>query len=267
MNSEELLLAAKAKMEAGEYREAIELATQSKEAGQTQIAVSQILAHSHYNLHEHSEALHWYIEALKIEPTNKQAMLQRSICYALCGQMDESVASGEEYLKLYPDKEGYYHRGYVLLAMNKFQEAREAIYKAIELNCTNPLIWFYAGVLHYNLKENLLAKQYLLKAAELMPEHSETAFLLGNIYFTEKDMHACVTAMSKVLYYDETHQQALYYRAVAKKDTGDFAGAEKDANKLLALNENFFQVEKDGKRLKIVAIKVTEKGDFNFSVE
>src|SRR5687768_15939576 len=44
MNSVELLLAAKEKMETGQYNEAIDLATKAHEAGETQIAVSQILA-------------------------------------------------------------------------------------------------------------------------------------------------------------------------------------------------------------------------------
>src|SRR5688500_9203545 len=125
MNSVELLLAAKEKMETGQYNEAIDLATKAHQAGETQVAVSIILANAYYNTNKHALALNWYTSVLEKEPHDMVSMLNIGVCYGLTGKPDEAIAAFTKYFSVYPDQNGYFNRGYTFLGMNKHNEAKQ----------------------------------------------------------------------------------------------------------------------------------------------
>lgn len=69
-----------------------------------------------------------------------------------------------------------YHRGELLLKMNKPLKAKEAYLKALELDRNNADLWYNLAIVYIELKEPNEALKNFNRALELNPKHKLALF-------------------------------------------------------------------------------------------
>lgn len=70
----------------------------------------------------------------------------------------------------------FFHRGELLLKMNKPLKAKEAYLKALELDRNNADLWYNLAIVHIELKEPTEALKNFNRALELNPKHKLALF-------------------------------------------------------------------------------------------
>ncbi len=130
------------------------------------------------------QALRVYTEALTLHPQNTQLLYNRAMLSEQLDDLAQMEQDLTQLLGLEPDNATALNAlGYSLTdRTDRHQEALILIRKALKLKPEDPAILDSMGWVHYNLGDDLLALQYLLRAYEHYPD-PEIATHLGLVYW------------------------------------------------------------------------------------
>ncbi|MEH6825466.1 MAG: tetratricopeptide repeat protein [Motiliproteus sp.] len=156
------------------------------------------------------QALRVYTEALTRHPQNTQLLYNRAM---LSEQLDDLVQMEQDLtqlLSLEPDNATALNAlGYSLTdRTDRHQEALILIRKALKLKPEDPAILDSMGWAHYNLGDDLLALQYLLRAYKHYPD-PEIATHLGLVYWRLGQSDNAQKIWSEALQRDPDNTQIL----------------------------------------------------------
>jgi stress-induced-phosphoprotein 1 len=152
-----------------------------------------------FKAQRYEEAIKWFSEGLKLDPNNHVLLSNRSACYVKTGKLQEALDDANKVIALKPDwARGYSRKGAALHAMERYEEAKEAYKKALELEPNNEQI-----------------KQSLQEVTELAA--AERKFNVEAMEFVKKMMSVFQgDVLSKVRAIPETAEYAKQPDFVAK---------------------------------------------------
>ncbi|XP_036373886.1 protein O-mannosyl-transferase TMTC3 isoform X2 [Megalops cyprinoides] len=92
-------------------------------------------------------------------------------------RLEEADQLYRQAISMRPDfKQAYISRGELLLKMNKPMEARDAYLRALELDRTNPDLWYNLAIVNIEMKDPSEALKHFNQALELNPRHKLALF-------------------------------------------------------------------------------------------
>ncbi|XP_062856825.1 protein O-mannosyl-transferase TMTC3 [Trichomycterus rosablanca] len=92
-------------------------------------------------------------------------------------RLEEADQLYRQAISMRPDfKQAYISRGELLLKMNKPSEAKDAYLRALELDRTNPDLWYNLAIVNIEMKEQSEALRNFNRALDLNPRHKLALF-------------------------------------------------------------------------------------------
>lgn len=122
----------------------------------------------------------------------------------------------------------------------KFDEALDALDKAIELNSDYALAYFSKAIVFHNLNKLHAAYENYTKAIEKNHKMTDAYFNRAQAVLAyekpdEKELKSALNDLEKAIELDEKFVDAYYYAAVVKKKLEDYKGAVKLLDKALEI--------------------------------
>jgi tetratricopeptide (TPR) repeat protein len=139
-------------------------------------AVNTNMAALQYAKGNHQSALSFVDKALKVNPVNIDAIVNRAT---------------------------------ILTALDRLVDAVEAFELALKVDPKNPLSHYNLGSLHYQQGEIAKAEAGFRKAVELKPDFYQAAFNLGNVLVEQRRFHEALPAYERTLSNSPAHEGAL----------------------------------------------------------
>ncbi|HIS35718.1 TPA: tetratricopeptide repeat protein [Candidatus Scatousia excrementigallinarum] len=138
------------------------------------------------------------------------------------------------------DYKYYTNLGIEQTNLQKFDEALEALDKAIELNPNSPLAYFSKAIVFHNLNQLQAAYENYSKAIELNPGmidayYNRAQAILAYDDPNEDELREALADLKKATELDKKFVDAYYYMAVVLKKLGCYKEAVKSLDKVLEL--------------------------------
>ena len=126
------------------------------------------LGHIHRKYWRVAEAREAYEQAVRLNPSDSEIMMEYSRFLAYAGQYDEAITAGQRALELDPNAPGQYNRLGSMLELSARPEEAMALYqKAIQIDPAYPVSYSNLAALNMAMGNNELALENLLIAEQL----------------------------------------------------------------------------------------------------
>ncbi|MBI9111915.1 tetratricopeptide repeat protein [Maridesulfovibrio ferrireducens] len=124
---------------------------------------------------EQSSKIQTYMEQLKNNPDNTEALNGLGELFMSMGSLEKSAFFWNRLLKITPeDESALYHYGIVLLKLDKTMQSVDQFEKIVKLNPENYHACYYLGmILRNDLNQKERGAKYLRKILEINPDHKE----------------------------------------------------------------------------------------------
>lgn len=124
-----------------------------------------------------------------------------------------------------------------------FDEAIEALDKAIELKSDFDLAYFSKAIAFHNKMELEEAYENYTRALEINPKMIDAYYNLAQVILarkpaTDEDLKEALKNLEKAVELDSKFTDAYYYIGVIKKNLGDYEGAVRALDKGIELEPN-----------------------------
>lgn len=164
-------------------------------------------------------ALESYDTALKLDPKNQDALINKAIALADAGSLYESLALLDQAITLYPDN--------YLLWYNKWTVLSDLWYQQRNVIWTWSFSYYGDALRHFE------------KAYRLNPYYQNTLIWLWITYLDLQQYKKAHQAFQTVLSSDQNAEDAWYYEAKTFAAEGKIAEAKKTYEQLLLINPEF----------------------------
>jgi len=187
------------------------------------------------------EAIEFYSQAIKLDPTDHTFWTNRSASYAGLNQHEKALADANEAIKLNNKwMKGHYRRGAALLALEKFDDAYAAFKRAQELEPGNADIPKRLEEVSFERKRRTDEK--LAKAAQGALKGFAAEKEAGNEFYKQGKYDQAVLCYTRALdcaKSDEERVTALSNRAAALAQQRFFDKVVKDCSEALSNDRDY----------------------------
>ena len=128
----------------------------------------------------------------------------------------------------------YLSSGKTKIQQGNHKEAIEDFTKALEIDPENADAYYHKGLVKYSLENYKEATEYLTKALEFDP-YSGAYKLRGHARYFQEDYKGAVEDFTKAIVFEPEHEEAYYYRGLAKIELGKPESACSDLSKAAEL--------------------------------
>jgi tetratricopeptide (TPR) repeat protein len=179
-------------------------------------------------------------QLLKEDATNFQARRQLAVLLMDCGFNEEALRHLLYLSKTFTDDSGvYYNLGIVYEKMKKFDKAKEAYLKSIEIEPKSLDAIYNLGLVYVELKEYSLAIESFKYILSIEKNDSNSYFNLGLIYFKKKDYFQAIDNFQKTVDINDEDLYAHFYMGNIFKELGDLDSAKSEFEKVIELSPNY----------------------------
>lgn len=186
-----------------------------------------IIANSFHKLGDFQTALYYYdlIDAAKHDL--KDYFLNKAICEISVGDVD----SAERHLFIYEDQVGkhpmvYYYFGVIDYEMLEYKSAALALEEAIELDENYLEAWYLLGAVMLEQEKYAKAVECFSEALKISPQHQRTRLYLAASLMYNKEYQKSLDLLEKLsLESPELKAEALYFQGEALYYLHDLDGA------------------------------------------
>lgn len=156
------------------------------------------------------KSLEAYSQALRVEPNNPEALVNRAALYMALGQLGPAQVDAEKVSKLSPKSlAAYYLRGLLSFEQKKFTESRDAIQKALQMAPGHMPSLLLAGATEYSLGSYQQAESYLNRFLGKFPRHAYARRVLAATQLKQKHYDKALLTLSPLLSSDAGDAAAL----------------------------------------------------------
>jgi len=173
-----------------------------------------IIANAFHKLEEFQTALYYYDLVRDAKHDLKDYYLNKAICEISVGD----VASAERHLFIYEDQVGkhpmvYYYFGVIDYEMLEYKTAAVALEEAVELDESYLEAWYLLGAVMLEQNKFSKATEYFQKAHELNPFHQPTRLYLAAAYMYDNQYESCLEILENIsLSSPELKAEAIYFQ-------------------------------------------------------
>ncbi|GGD24800.1 tetratricopeptide repeat protein [Hyunsoonleella pacifica] len=111
------------------------------------------LGNTKFSLEDYKGAVEDFSKVIRFFPNDYKAYSQRALAYMELKNYKLAFKDFGACILIRPNSRSYYNRGYALLEINYYKEAKNDFLKAVKLNSNNAPAYFYLGVSHFLLGE------------------------------------------------------------------------------------------------------------------
>lgn len=111
------------------------------------------LGNAKFSLEDYNGAVSAFSKVIRFFPNDYKSYSQRALAYMELKKYRLAFEDFGACILLRPNSESYYNRGFALLEINYYKEAKDDFLKAIERNPDNTPAYFYLGVSQFLLGE------------------------------------------------------------------------------------------------------------------
>lgn len=147
----------------------------------------------------------------------------------------------EEYKKSFqanPNWKAAYGIGSDRLRTNNNSEALNYFRQALDINKTEPLIYYSLGLAHARLNENEQAMGALQKAVELKPNYTDAWYNLGSVFYRLGRFAEAVEAYQKTVALNPKDAEAYAFLGITYDNLNDYDKAVEALQKALKISPN-----------------------------
>jgi len=176
-----------------------------------------IIANSFHKLGEFQTALYYYDLVRDAKHDLKDYFLNKAICEISCGNVD----AAERHLFIYEDQVGkhpmvYYYFGVIDYEMLEYKTAASALEEAVALDPNYLEAWYLLGAVMLEQKKYAKAVEYFENAAELNPLHETTQlYLATSLMFDNQHEKSIELLESVAANSEELKAEAIYFQGEA----------------------------------------------------
>ena len=183
----------------GERAEALHDVQRALELAPAQARSHEALAAYHYFGGDGQSMLEAAEQALACDDTRANAHNLRGLALLELGQAARSLACFDRSLELEQTAAVLANRGMALLALGKFQSAREALEASLALDATDPSPWVVLGIVHGRQRRFPEAQAALRRALEVDPGHGPAHYHLATVYKAQGRPEEAAAAVAEAL--------------------------------------------------------------------
>ena len=158
-----------------DYDNADKWLAQSVERNPRNALALYLLGRAKYNRKHFDEAVHFFVESLKLDPNNSKTEDNLGLSYQALGRTEEAIAA-------YRASGDYLHLGTLLAENNRPTEALPYLMQATQIAPADPAAHRELGKVYLGLNKFDQARIELEKAVELDPQNGPAHFLLAQVY-------------------------------------------------------------------------------------
>ncbi len=201
--------------------------------------------YSHQN--KYTEAIKEYLLLIRDLPEHINGLLNLGIVYFKSEKIDDAIKQFQRIISLYPDHtDANLNLAACYMSQTQFRQA-EAIYNNLLIKMEHPLIYENLGEIAFARQDTLKAIQYWEKVLLGDSTHLHCNFLLGKLYFSQKQYTKATHYFNRISQNIDFQDQSedfriayFVYYANACEKTGDLFQAEIYYRRVLRLDpENF----------------------------
>jgi tetratricopeptide (TPR) repeat protein len=201
-------------------------------------------------------------QLLKEDTTNFQARRQLAVLLMDCGFNEEALRHLLYLSKTFTKDSGiYYNLGIVYEKMKKFDKAKEAYLKAIELEPKSLDAIYNLGLVYVELKEYMLAIESFKYILSIEKNDSNSYFNLGLVYFKKGKYLQAIENFQKTVDINDEDLYAHFYIGNIFKELGDLDSAKSEFEKVIELSPNYSWAYFN------LAVIYNEEGNLDLAVE
>jgi tetratricopeptide (TPR) repeat protein len=214
---------------------------------ETAIRINEKIITAHINkgnafqtIFEFERSIESYDKALTLQPTNYDALLNKSICLFKTNSplealthINKAEVSSNEYNQ---DSTFYTTKGLILLRLERLSEAFEYCNKSLEIDPNSPEAWSNLGAVKYHSSDLSGAIYCYDKSLQIDPHFAKSYSLKGNAFILLKNPELAFQNYDKAIELDGRSTVALLNRALLFIDVRRYTAALNDLNKCLEID-------------------------------
>lgn len=167
-----------------------------------------------------------YTQALRLEPNNQEALVNRAALYMALDQLGPAQVDVEKVAKLAPKSlAAYYLRALLNFEQKKFAEARDATQKVFQILPDHMPSVLLAGATAYSLGSYQQAESYLNRFLGFHPQHAYARKVLAATQLKQKHPEKALETLAPLLAADAQDAAALALAGEAYLVAGEPAKA------------------------------------------
>lgn len=209
----DLLRSARIAVAAARYDEAIDLCNRALGMTLKAPLASEVFTtcgNGYAGKNDWDHALRDYDEAIKIEPRNTDALINRGNAYAHKNQLDKSIQDYSEAIRLNPNlAEAYCNRAFDYIAAKKTDLALADLAEAIRVNPKFTGAYRWRALLLLQLKRTGEALTDAESLVNLTPGTSDAYYCRGRVHLTRREYTKARTDLERALQLGQEPQREL----------------------------------------------------------
>ena len=135
--------------------------------------------------------------------------------------------------------DAYRRWGVASYGKRDYQQAVNALEKALEYGATDPVLHYTLGLCYGGLRETERERAALSRAVELDAGYTKAHKALGDLHRRNRDLHSSARAYRHAIALDSTYMEAHGGLARVEVDSEDFAAAENTLRRALRIDDQF----------------------------
>jgi tetratricopeptide (TPR) repeat protein len=184
---------------------------------------------------QYKEAIKEHTQAINLNPSNLDALLDRSNAYCQIGKFKKAIENLNEQ-SLLLSNDAYYHHilGSAYFGLEEHDCALSYFNQSIKIDPTNPLVYFARGLIHSILGDYALAVEDLsialkeLRSLDIQNELSIAYRNLGMTYWYQKEKGKALYHLNRSILLNPNEPESYLYRGALYASMGHIENARKD---------------------------------------
>jgi tetratricopeptide (TPR) repeat protein len=207
-SSDAFVQKAKSLLKEGKPRESLEYLNKAIDKDASNAEAFNMRGVAYFELKEYQNAMMDYDQAIKIQPDQYKAYLNRALLSSFQNKADKALEDYNKALQLAPDTADLYlNRGQVLVQLDSSAAAIRDFEKATQLDPKNTQAWYNLGNTHFRNSDYEQAVLCLQKATRIDPKFGKAFYGLGLAQWEtgEKELSCGSWKQAQSLGYQEAH--------------------------------------------------------------
>jgi tetratricopeptide (TPR) repeat protein len=230
-------------MELEQYADAVFSFQEALKGMPDHVAIMYKMAQSQEKAGQTDQAAETYYKLAESRPEDARVYYNTVInMYNAAKMPDKAAEAARKMVELNPDDtDALFNLGFMLVQMQKYEEAIEALDKVIELNPGMEYAHLNKGYSFYSLKQYKNAIQAYSNTVELFPENADAWMFLGMSYMQLKNWSRAVEPLRKSIEIRPESGNAYYNLAICYLNLKDNYSARDLYNQLQSLDPGLAQ--------------------------